>query len=227
MSRQTQTTKVRLAFIEPMRRAGFVPREPDFLSLLEGELTAYGEIELREAASHITRTRTYSTYPTIGEIIGAIETVSGARARAKPVSPGSDHVLKVALRREACDRIRCTALADPANKEGWLHGLIDFVVEKQRMPDAGEQAFMRNRAANLKADLDALAQIKPQPKVRGWTSLGGAGVTQSLRKLRAAMTVKAEREIFGETAEPEKVAPVADTAYAQAMAAAPDREPLT
>jgi hypothetical protein len=137
-----------------------------------------------------------------------------------------NHPLRLALRREACDRIRCTALADPANKEGWLHGLIDFVVVKQRMPDAREQALMRRRAERIRYNLDTLPQIKPQPKAKGWTTLGGPGVTQALKRMRATMVAKAEREIFGEIAEPEPVAPIADTAdthYAKAMAAAPDR----
>ena len=134
-----------------------------------------------------------------------------------------DHALKLAIRREACQRIRCTALADPANKEGWLHGLIDFVAEKQRTPDAEEQARLRDIAYKIRQNLDRLPLIKPTQKVKGWVSLSGAGMTDALKRMRAAMLAKAEREVFGEIKEPEPIASVQDQAYADAMAAAPDR----
>lgn len=223
MGAKTQKLKIQVGFIQPMKRAGFVPKEPDFLSLLEEELTSYGEADLKEAASHIIRTRTFSTYPTLGEIIEALNHVLDSRlpgATRERLSDGLEFEKRKLARRRACQRIRCTSLADPANKEGWLHGLIDFVAEHDRMPTADEQASLKWTAEAIREGLAGLAVLKPPKKVRGWITLGGSTVTPALKKLRAAMMKKAEREVFGELELPK--APAADP-YAEAMAAVPDR----
>jgi hypothetical protein len=199
MNRKAQEAKVRTGFAEPMKRAGFVPPTPEFLDILVEELIGYGQDELKEAASHIIRTRTFSTYPTAGEIIEAIRQVRLRRlpdATRERLKDGLDHEKKKLARRRACQRIRCTSLADPANKEGWLHGLIDFVADHDRMPDTHEQDALR------------------------WT----ANTVAALQRFRDAMVKKAEREIFGELTSPPKSKPKSEPdAYAEAMAAAPLR----
>jgi hypothetical protein len=227
MSRKAQEAKVRTGFAEPMKRAGFVPPTPEFLDILVEELIGYGQDELKEAASHIIRTRTFSTYPTAGEIIEAIRQVRLRRlpdATRERLKDGLDHEKKKLARRRACQRIRCTSLADPANKEGWLHGLIDFVADHDRMPDTHEQDALRWTAEQIRDNLDALPKIKPIPKVKGWHTLGGTNTVAALQRFRDAMVKKAEREIFGELTSPPKSKPKSEPdAYAEAMAAAPLR----
>jgi hypothetical protein len=227
MSRKAQEAKVRTGFAEPMKRAGFVPPTPEFLDILVEELIGYGQDELKEASSHIIRTRTFSTYPTAGEIIEAIRQVRLRRlpdATRERLKDGLDHEKKKLARRRACQRIRCTSLADPANKEGWLHGLIDFVADHDRMPDTHEQDALRWTAEQIRDNLDALPKIKPIPKVKGWHTLGGTNTVAALQRFRDAMVKKAEREIFGELTSPPKSKPKSEPdAYAEAMAAAPLR----
>jgi hypothetical protein len=133
-----------------------------------------------------------------------------------------NHPLRLAIRRKACQRIRCTALADPSNKEGWLHGLIDFVAKHDRMPDAEEQAALKWTADRIRDNLQALPLAKPQPKVKGWITLGGSAAIPALRAFRDAMRGKAEREVFGELVSPPK-SELRPDPYAEAMAAAPSR----
>jgi hypothetical protein len=119
-----------------------------------------------------------------------------------------NHPLKIELRKRACRRINNTSLPQVADREGWLHGLIDFVVDHDR----------------IEANLKALALLKPLPKAKGWSTLGGMGSVEGLRAFRKIMKLRAHREVFG---EPVKVqtAQVFDPearAFADAMDAAPD-----
>jgi hypothetical protein len=218
MSNQAAAKKIRVCFLEPMARAGFIPSD-DFRSLLEEELTGFGERDLKDAASHIIRTRTFSTFPMIGEIREAIRVVGDARlpaASRQRLDQQMEFEKRKLARRKACMRIRNTALGEPADREGWLHGLIDFVVAKDRMPDAEEQAELRRVAESLQK----LPLVKPQKEVRGWTTLAGVGVSASLTRLREAMLKKAHTEVFGQAPKLPEPAP---DAYVEAMRAVPDR----
>jgi hypothetical protein len=135
-----------------------------------------------------------------------------------------NHPLKIELRKRACRRINNTSLPQVADREGWLHGLIDFVVEHDRMPDKDEQAELKRVADGIEANLKALALLKPLPKPKGWGTLGGMGSVEGLRAFRKIMKLRAHREVFGEPAKAQ-TAPVSDPearAFAEAMDAAPD-----
>jgi hypothetical protein len=127
-----------------------------------------------------------------------------------------NHPLKIELRKRACRRINNTSLPQV--------GLIDFVVDHDRMPDKNEQAELKQVADGIEANLKALALLKPLPKAKGWSTLGGMGSVEGLRAFRKIMKLRAHREVFG---EPVKVqtAQVFDPearAFADAMDAAPD-----
>jgi hypothetical protein len=109
-----------------------------------------------------------------------------------------NHPLKIELRKRACRRINNTSLPQLADREGWLHGLIDFVVKHDRMPDKDEQAELKRVADGIEANLKALALLKPLPKAKGWGTLGGMGSVEGLRAFRKIMKLRAHREIFGE-----------------------------
>jgi hypothetical protein len=93
-----------------------------------------------------------------------------------------NHPLKIELRKRACRRINNTSLPQVADREGWLHGLIDFVVAHDRMPDKDEQAELKRVADGIEANLKALALLKPLPKAKGWGTLGGMGSVEGLRE---------------------------------------------
>ena len=195
-------------FIEPLLVHFDAPVGADrgrFLADLTADLSCFSSTILREAAGHIRRSRRYRTFPNVADCLAACREVTG-RPSAEPVRA---HVLpwdhqpadlrhRERVRRDAA-RACCCDLGREADRDGWLPGLIDFVVSHGRLPHGREVAPLQGKARQHE---DAIQQVADEAEALARVGAPVNAMAPTLYGFRRALLERAHEEVFGADVRP-------------------------
>lgn len=161
-------------------------------------LQPYAENLTEEMLHHVAREmqEVHKTFPKLDVLIRALQ---GAERRFAPPPPGSSDLkpwdtdkiweAEKEAKRKALAILRGEGrpLAEEADDEGWLPALYDFVVERQRLPDARERRHCQESVDRMERHLES---FRGHPLERG------------VIEIAANMRARRRSDVFGVPFDP-------------------------